>query len=130
MEQGAFQRVDLIFPRPALEPLEVAFARTAGVVARTRATRVTILIERQRHLTGALPASLAALDPVSVAAIPGDPFSGAPLLYRRDETGYAVYSVGQNRKDEAGLGDDQSVVVCRPALADGATVAAWRRRPR
>ena len=106
--------------------LTVAFERTAGVVARTRATRVAVLIERQRRLTGALPASIAALDPARVAAIPGDPFSGAPLHYRRDAGGYTVYSVGANRKDDGGLNDDQSVAVCPGGAAGEPTVAAWR----
>jgi hypothetical protein len=36
--------------------------------------------------------------------IPGDVFSGKPLIYRPNENGYLLYSVGINGKDEGGVG--------------------------
>jgi hypothetical protein len=35
-----------------------------------------------------------------------DIFSGNPLIYRPSETGYLLYSVGPNGKDDGGRGPD------------------------
>jgi hypothetical protein len=36
-----------------------------------------------------------------------DPFSGKPLMLRRSERGWTIYSVGENLKDDAGWLDHQ-----------------------
>jgi hypothetical protein len=53
--------------------------------------------------TGRTPDSLAALVPADLDSVPQDPFAdGAALVYRPAAGGYALYSVGQNRKDDGG----------------------------
>jgi hypothetical protein len=75
---------------------------------------------------GRYPAKLADLAPKYLAKVPGDLFSGGPLVYRRDGKGYLLYSVGINGKDEAGrrsddepAGDDLSVRMPLPVLKPG-----------
>jgi hypothetical protein len=73
-----------------------------GLAARRVATTV-MAIERFRRIHGgALPASLDALAPALLPAVPEDPFSGTPLVYRHDGEGYVVYSVDLNRRDDEG----------------------------
>jgi hypothetical protein len=52
------------------------------------------------------PAKLDELAPKNLDTIPDDLFSGKPLIYRPDEKGYLLYSVGVNGVDEDGRGPD------------------------
>jgi hypothetical protein len=58
---------------------------------------------------GSYPAKLDDLSPKYVPSIPNDLFCGAALVYRPDEKGYLLYSVGVNGIDEGGrTADDES----------------------
>ena len=57
---------------------------------------------RFRNDSGAWPDSLDELTPQYLAAVPLDPFTAKPLIYRVREDGILVYSVGKNGKDEGG----------------------------
>jgi hypothetical protein len=63
-------------------------ARNAALL---RNARIAIAIERAKASN-------------AIADIPKliDPYSGEPLRVRRDDVSYAVYSVGQNRRDDGG----------------------------
>jgi hypothetical protein len=63
-------------------------ARNAALV---RASRIAIAIERAMatHATPDIPTLI-------------DPYSGDPMRVKRDDVSYAVYSVGQNRRDDGG----------------------------
>jgi hypothetical protein len=52
--------------------------------------------------TGKYPNVLADLKPNYIKNIPGDLFSGEPLKYTKTDTGYLLYSVGVNAKDDGG----------------------------
>ncbi|MGH9329592.1 MAG: hypothetical protein ACRD09_04050 [Vicinamibacterales bacterium] len=54
------------------------------------------------------PAPLSDLSPEFLKSVPDDPFSGKPLLYRRDDIGYVVYSVGATRADDGAAGPNES----------------------
>jgi hypothetical protein len=57
---------------------------------------------------GRYPDRLDELAPKCIDKIPDDLFSGKPLIYRLQDKGYLLYSVGQNGIDDGGLGyDDQ-----------------------
>jgi hypothetical protein len=64
--------------------------------------RVLIAITGYRHATGAPPATLQALTPTYLSAVPVDPFDGQPLRYARRGSDYVLYSVGPDGKDEGG----------------------------
>jgi hypothetical protein len=57
------------------------------------------------------PSRLSELVPGFIPEIAIDPFSteGEPLVYRRLEDKYVLYSLGQNRRDDDGSGQDETV---------------------
>jgi hypothetical protein len=74
--------------------MNLAFRRTA--IAAVAVERF-----RRRHDHQA-PPSLEALVPEYLAAVPQDPFDGAPVRYRLEGDGYVVYSVDVNGVDDRG----------------------------
>ena len=57
---------------------------------------------RYRLATGNLPDTLAELVPTYLDAVPKDPFDESELRYRKLESGFVVYSVGNDGKDDGG----------------------------
>jgi len=53
---------------------------------------------------GRYPKELAELAPKYLEKVPDDLFSGKPLVYRPDEKGFLLYSVGPDGKDDGGRG--------------------------
>jgi hypothetical protein len=103
------------------EAEDTAFLRTA---------RAAMAVEKYRLAKGKLPESLDELIPDYASEVPRDPFDGKPLRYRKgaqtadptkqaavkgDATGYVIYSIGRNRRDEGGGAepDDPSFIVPR-----------------
>jgi hypothetical protein len=76
--------------------------KDATITARLRMARVAIAVERFSLERGRLPRTLAELDPFGMRAMPDDPFNGRPLRYKRLAKGYAVYSVGEDVRDDGG----------------------------
>lgn len=67
------------------------------------------------------PAALSELTAEYLSAIPTDPFDGQPLRYQKKGSGYMLYSIGPDLKDNAGErkhGKDGDIVfaVITPAL--------------
>jgi hypothetical protein len=86
------------------------------VPQRQRNLQVAFALAAYQRDQGRYPAKLADLSPKYLAAIPNDIFTGKDLIYRPEEKGYLLYSVGRNGKDEGGrtfeddpAGDDESV---------------------
>ena len=71
-------------------------------LAHLRATQTALAIERYRLTEGRLPQSLDNLVPAYMEVVPTDPFDGQDLKYRTLETGFVVYSVGEDLTDEGG----------------------------
>ena len=72
-------------------------------LALVRAARVAVAVEQYRREpprrdAGASRRSRARLP----KAVPVDPYSGWPLLFRAEARSYAVYSLGPNRRDDNG----------------------------
>ena len=90
-------------------PRGIAFAGfaagPAGIDLAARRTIVAALaVERFRAAHGgALPASLAALVPAYLREVPLDPFTGRPIVYTSSPSGYAVYSLDTDMKDDGGV---------------------------
>jgi len=76
--------------------------------ARVRLLICELALRMYRVQHGGPPRELADLVPDFLPAVPEDPFSGKPLIYRPRATGYLLYSVGPNRRDDDGqpLNDD------------------------
>jgi len=71
-------------------------------IAQLRTARVGLAVQRYRLATGNLPDTLADLVPTYLDAVPEDPFDGRSLRYEELETGFVVYSVGEDRRDDGG----------------------------
>ena len=71
-------------------------------LAEARSTQIAIMIERYRRANGKLPEALADLIPVYAESLPLDPFTGKDLIYKQEDTGYVVYSVGEDLEDQGG----------------------------
>lgn len=98
-----------VFPK-ALE--KAALAETWREIA-----VAAIALERFHLRHGEWPASLDALAPDFVEAVPRDWMDGQPLRYRRDpDHGFLLYSVGRDGRDDGGD--------ARPA--DGQTTTGWQ----
>jgi len=83
-----------------------AFSRVITInirsIAQLRTARVALAIQRYRLATGNLPDTLADLMPTYLDAVPEDPFDGRELRYEKLETGFVVYSIGEDRRDDGG----------------------------
>lgn len=71
--------------------------------ARQRLALTALAVENFANDAGRVPEKLEELTPKFLAEVPGDPFSGLELEYRRTERGYVIYSVGPDRRDNGGL---------------------------
>jgi len=82
-------------PYTILTPFSIyTLSAAARQVAARRLILATLAIERFRRAhAGTLPAS---------GGLPEDPFSSAPLVLKTEPAGYVIYSLGVNRKDDAG----------------------------
>ena len=71
-------------------------------VARNRAIQTAIACERFRLAKGAWPATLDALVPDYLAAVPVDPFDGKPMRYAHFDEGIRIWSIAENLVDNDG----------------------------
>jgi hypothetical protein len=78
--------------------------KTAEGIASVRLMQAAMVLRSYQAEHGAYPASLAELAAAGGLAIPEDPFSGKPFIYKRQGAGYLIYSVGPNMKDDQGIG--------------------------
>ncbi len=97
--------------------------------ARLDSAVATVAAERYRLRHGRWPASLAALVPDLLPAVPADPFDGRPLRYRRLDDGIVIYSLGPDGTDDGGSLDDS--IPFRPGTDTGSRLwdESRRRQP-
>jgi len=84
---------------PALSRITITDLRN---IAQLRTARVALAIERYRLAAGKLPDALADLVPAYLDVVPTDPFDGNELRYKKLETGFVVYSIGEDLSDDGG----------------------------
>jgi hypothetical protein len=72
------------------------------VLTTQRLVAIGLAIEAYSRDGGTVPESLDPLVPMYLAQLPVDPFSGLSFVYRRNDVGYLLYSVGENRRDDGG----------------------------
>jgi hypothetical protein len=70
--------------------------------ANLNTARVALVIERYRLAAGKLPESLSELVPSYLESVPKDPFDGNELRYKKLDTGFVVYSIGEDLSDDGG----------------------------
>jgi hypothetical protein len=81
----------------------VLFKR-ATLNAMFETARVGIACKIYKNMHGDFPEDLAELSPEILEEIPVDPFTGHPFIYKKQETGIMIYSIGSNLKDDGGNG--------------------------
>jgi len=84
---------------PALSRISTIELRT---IAQLRTARVALSIERYRLAAGKLPDALIDLVPAYLEAVPTDPFDGKEMRYRKLDTGFLVYSIGEDLSNDGG----------------------------
>ncbi len=89
---------------PALARAVVQHGRYLALV---RWARAAIAVHRYKRDNGRCPDILQDLVPKYINAVPQDPFSGREMLYKYDQDGYVVYSIGDNLKDDGGETEQQ-----------------------
>jgi len=72
------------------------------IVAQLRTAQAGLAVQRYRLVAGKLPDSLSDLMPTYLEAVPQDPFDGKDLRYKKLETGFVVYSIGEDGNDDGG----------------------------
>jgi hypothetical protein len=86
-----------LLPRP-----EAAFMKVATLEALILTARTGLACRIFKSRTGEYPENLEALVPGLMTGVPVDPFTGKPLVYRREGKGFIVYSLGSNLRDDGG----------------------------
>jgi len=86
-----------------------------------RNLEVALALAVYQRENGRYPKELAELAPKYLAKVPDDVFTGKPLVYRPDEKGFLLYSLGPDGKDDGGRaqaddpkGDDIAVHIPIP----------------
>jgi hypothetical protein len=88
--------------------------------------RVAIAAERHRLAHGQAPASLADLTLAAAEVL--DPFTGRSLLYTASSTGFTVYSVGANSRDDGGQFTPPAVKGAAPGFGVAQDIGVAVRR--
>jgi len=90
----------LVVPFRRMPP---AIATICNSEMRWRTQHAATAVARYRLEHGELPATLAALVPAYLDAVPIDVFTGEPLRYIVGDEQVRIYSAGQNRQDDGGI---------------------------
>jgi hypothetical protein len=84
---------------------EYVMADQARLEASVNLMRIGFELECCRSETGTLPQSIAQIQNRLGGAVPVDPFTGAPFVYRPSGDTFVLYSVGENLTDDGGTHD-------------------------
>ena len=94
----------LVLAEFLLSGLGTEAAREAESLASLRLGLTAMALEQFRAThDNRYPATLSELTPGLLAAAPADPFDGQPLRYRKKGSGYLLYSIGPDLKDDSGV---------------------------
>jgi hypothetical protein len=91
-----------VFCRMLLPALETAVEKDTLGLVQLEVARTALAVQRYRLAQGKLPAALGDLVPAYLAAVPVDAFDGLPIRYKLLPSGFVVYSVGRDGKDDGG----------------------------
>jgi len=94
-----FKLSGFLFPN-----LETAMFKEARLEADLNVARIGIGCKIYKNYKGRFPAKISDLAPDILPEEPLDPFTGKPYIYRLEDDGFIVYSVGSNQKDDNGRG--------------------------
>ena len=89
----------------------------AQVETRNLLTEIVIALQEFKKRDGVYPETLSGLMPDFLETVPSDPFSDKPMIYRRQDDTFVLYSIGRNEVDDDGV-RDQKVWPHRPEKPD------------
>ncbi len=92
-----FRMAGLLIPNAASFVL-----KEATLEALLDVTRLGIACKIYKAKHGVFPDSLTQLVPAVLPDLPVDPFSGKPFVYKKSDSGFILYSLGSNKKDDGG----------------------------
>ncbi len=78
------------------------FLKRATLEAIMDTARIGMACQIYKNRYGEYPDELDQLAPDILEQVPADPFTGESMIYKRKDSGFMVYSVGSNRKDDEG----------------------------
>ena len=84
--------------------MEAAVLKSATFDALVLTARAGLACRIFKGRTGQYPETLDVLVGSLLSHVPIDPFTGDPLVYRREGDGFVVYSLGSNLRDNGGRG--------------------------
>jgi hypothetical protein len=84
--------------------LSATFLKEAILEANMGAAQISLACKIYMNQHGHLPNNILALVPDILEEAPLDPFTGKPFIYKLQEGGFIVYSIGSNEQDEGGRG--------------------------
>jgi len=85
-----------------MPPLSHITSIELRTIAYLRTARTALAVLRYRLAAGRLPDGLTNVVPAYLDAVPTDPFDGNELRYKKLETGFVVYSIGEDLSDDGG----------------------------
>ena len=112
-ERAVSERVGQIVVALWLPATNACTEAEARAAENFEVVKLGFLLAAYRAEHGKYPTQLSDLTPKYLAEVPLDPFSGKPLTYKPQPSGYVLYSVGVNGKDDGGLSYDD-----RPTMGD------------
>ena len=89
-----------------LIPLGSGAERRDEAIAKANLAGAALALKAYHNKTGSYPASLDELRQVIPWKVPEDPFSGRPLIYKRQGAGFLIYSIGADLRDDGGRPPD------------------------
>jgi len=94
-----YKFIEVLFPG-----LQTVMFKEATVEAVLDAAGIGIACKIYKNVNGSFPENLDMLSPGFLKQIPPDPFTGKTFIYRSQDAGFIVYSLGSNLKDDGGRG--------------------------
>lgn len=88
-----------------------------------------LALEEYRQQTGRYPDSLEEVKQRLGGTLPDDPFTAGEPIYRRQGSGYRLYSVGENRRDDHGGNWNDKTPPGNGAVSPGQDDIAWWFQP-
>lgn len=85
-----------------LPPISAVTQQRDSVQASIGLAQASVAAMAYKDRFGSYPASLKDLKSRLGWNIPDDPFSGKPFIYKRDKSGFVIYSIGSDLKDDGG----------------------------
>ncbi len=84
--------------------IEALLLKRASLNAIFDTAQIGMACKIYKNEFGYYPDKLSELSPEILKNIPVDPFTGKSYVYRKEDSGFIVYSVGSNQKDDGGKG--------------------------